>query len=74
MCAQGWGEETVVGRGTAHLVLFIHCLELKAPCNLLLAFGASSGSWYAALFGSLFEAADKTKSFLIRDLISECKT
>jgi len=28
----------------------------------------------AALFGSVFEAADKTKSFLIRDLISECKT
>lgn len=34
------GEEAVIGRGTAHLVLFIYCLELKAPHNLLLVFGA----------------------------------
>lgn len=34
------GEEAVIGSGTAHLVLFIHCLEQKAPHNLLLVFGA----------------------------------
>lgn len=75
MCAQGRREEAVTGRGAACLVLFIHRLELKAPHNLLLVFRAQYRSWYAALFRSLFEAADdKTKNFQIRDLISEYKT
>lgn len=64
MCALGSGEEAVMGRGAARLVLFIHRLELKVPHDLLLVFGAQYRSWYAALFRPLFEAATiKQKAF-----------